>query len=215
LTDGLCGLLLDFGGVLLATPFERLDHLERRVGLPAGTLAWRGPFAPAADPLWAELQAGRVDERDYWRRRAAEVGRLLGREWTLRDLVAEVFTGPGLGVRPEAEALVGDARAAGLATAILSNDLELFHGRAWMDRVGLLGRVDALVDGSVTGVRKPDPASYRLALDALGLDPAAVLFVDDQPANLAGATRAGLATEPFDVTDPPGSFHRVRRRLGL
>jgi putative hydrolase of the HAD superfamily len=64
-------------------------------------------------------------------------------------------------------------------------------------------------------VLKPDPASYAHALEALGLDAAEVLFVDDQPANLDGARRAGLAIEPFDVTDPAASVARVRHRLGL
>jgi putative hydrolase of the HAD superfamily len=41
-------------------------------------------------------------------------------------------------------------------------------------------------------VAKPDPDCFRLCLKALQLSPAAVLFVDDHPANVAGAREAGL-----------------------
>jgi putative hydrolase of the HAD superfamily len=39
---------------------------------------------------------------------------------------------------------------------------------------------------------KPDPRCYRLCLTELGVMPEAVLFVDDLPANVAGAREAGL-----------------------
>jgi putative hydrolase of the HAD superfamily len=62
---------------------------------------------------------------------------------------------------------------------------------------------------------KPDAAAYRLALDALGLPAGRVLFVDDQPRNVAGAEAVGLAAVRFDPTDVAGSFTAVRRLLGL
>lgn len=62
---------------------------------------------------------------------------------------------------------------------------------------------------------KPDPAAYALALDALGLSAHRVLFVDDQPVNVAGATAADLAAVHFDLTDVAGSFKLVRELLGL
>jgi putative hydrolase of the HAD superfamily len=118
-------------------------------------------------------------------------------------------------VRPEAEALVADARAAGLRIGVLTNETELLQGRAWIERVDVLRSVDALVDASVTGIMKPDAAAYRLALDALGLPAGRVLFVDDQPRNVAGAEAVGLAAVRFDPTDVAGSFTAVRRLLGL
>lgn len=44
------------------------------------------------------------------------------------------------------------------------------------------------------GLRKPDPAIYQVVLDDHLLDPATTLFVDDSPANLAGAATVGLQT---------------------
>ena len=49
----------------------------------------------------------------------------------------------------------------------------------------------------------------------MGLDPAGIVFVDDDQANVAGADAAGMAGVHFDIADPAGSFQRVRHRLGL
>ena len=49
------GLLLDFGGVISVTLFERHRLSERLLGLPEGTLTWRGPFDPESDALWRDM----------------------------------------------------------------------------------------------------------------------------------------------------------------
>lgn len=210
------GLLLDFGGVLVRYPFELHPLVEARYGLPPGTLTWLGPYDPATDPLWRDLQDERISEPDYWRRRAEETERRAGRSGGLREFIQVCHGGPPEEfVRPEAEALVADARAAGLRTGILTNETELIYGRAAMDPIPILSAVDAFVDATVTGIMKPDPAAYALALDALGLPAHRVLFVDDQPVNVAGATAADLAAVHFDLTDVAGSFKLVRELLGL
>jgi putative hydrolase of the HAD superfamily len=42
------------------------------------------------------------------------------------------------------------------------------------------------------GLRKPDAAIYKRALDILGRPPERVLFIDDRQENVAGATGAGI-----------------------
>src|SRR5690242_17483615 len=49
-------LVLDFGGVISRTLFETHALTEAALGLEAGTLGWRGPFAPETDPLWQSMQ---------------------------------------------------------------------------------------------------------------------------------------------------------------
>jgi putative hydrolase of the HAD superfamily len=47
------------------------------------------------------------------------------------------------------------------------------------------------------GLRKPDPAIYRRALDILGCAPERVLFIDDREENVAGAVAAGMQAIQF------------------
>ena len=208
-------VVLDFGGPVLVTPFERVAAMERSLRVPPGTFTWPGPFDPAADPLWRAMQAGELGERDYWAARAAEVAAVSGTAG-VPAMMARLFDGPEAElVRPQARDLVAAASAAGLETAVLTNDLYDFHDQAWIDRIRVLAEVGCVVDASRHGTRKPAPAAYRLVLDRLGVAPDQAVFVDDQPANAAGAAAAGMAAVWFDVTRPDDSYRKVRHALGL
>ena len=98
---------------------------------------------------------------------------------------------------------------------MLTNDLYDFHDQAWIDGIRVLAEVGCVVDASRHGTRKPEPAAYRLVLDRLGVAPDQAVFVDDQPANAAGAAAAGMAAVWFDVTRPDHSYRKVRHALGL
>ena len=208
------GLILDFGGVVIKTPFELLRSVETRLNIAAHTLDWHGPFAPERDELWRRMQGDEISEREYWGLRAAEAGRAIGEHWTMRDLVAQLEADEHEFVRPEALAFLERAEASGIPVVVLTNDLQAFHGSDWLANLAVAKRFAHVIDGSVTGVLKPDPRAYRFALDAIGLAPPEALFVDDQPRNADGAEQAGLSAELFDVTRPAEAFARVLQRIG-
>lgn len=209
-------LLLDFGGVISKTLFECLDETERQFGLAPGSLAWRGPLDPAADPLWRAMLADEISERDYWRRRTDELGALVGRTLEVKDLIgATRGDDPNKAVRPEALATVRKAKAAGCRVGVLSNELELFYGRETMSRLAVLDDIDCLVDGSWSEVLKPAPEAYARALRELDVEAGRTVFVDDQPRNVAGARDVGIAAVAFDVRDPAGSFRAAEILLEI
>lgn len=70
---------------------------------------------------------------------------------------------------------------------------------------------DIVVSGEERLV-KPDPAIYALALARFGLDAARTVFIDDNPANVAGAARAGLRAIHF-IDEP--TLRRQLVELGL
>ena len=190
-------LILDFGGVVTRTLFETHDITERALGRQPGTLTWRGPFDPAGDPLWTRMQAREISERDYWMERTRETGRLVGEDWT--DMKTFVQRARGaeaeLVLRPEARDTILAARAAGLKLAILSNELDLFYGADFRDRLALLGLFDVVTDATYTHILKPDPRAYAAVTDGLQLSAADCVFVDDQPRNVAGAVAAGTRAD--------------------
>ncbi|MCW2906373.1 MAG: hypothetical protein JWL68_1162 [Actinomycetia bacterium] len=209
-------LVVDFGGPVLLTPFELTLAAEARLGLAAGQLDWAGPFAPERDPEWQDVLAGRLAERSYWARRGDQFGRIAGCAGGTRVLMAALYQGaPQALLRPEALALMRDARAAGLPVGVLTNDLRAFHSQEWVDSLRLDELADVVVDGSVEGILKPDPRIYRLAAGRLGVRCQDVVFLDDQPVNLAGAADVGMTAVPVDVTDPAASFGRARQLTGL
>ena len=210
------GLLLDLGGTAFGSGLERLALLGERDPAVRSVVARRGPIGSEPDLLWDAMLRGEITEREYWRPRSAEVGAALGRpDWPitafmhlLDGLVEEV-------VRPEAAALAADAKAAGMLVGALTNDLAAFHGDAGMAGDPFIASLDALVDGPVTGVLKPDPRAYAMAAEALGLPPSAIVFVDDMSWNATAATDAGMIGLLLDLADPAAVFERARKELGL
>ncbi len=210
-------LILDFGGVISRTLFETHPLSEAALGLPPGTLTWRGPFDVAGDALWRDMQADRISERDYWLARTREVGALLGERWDRMETLVQRARGADVEavIRPETVALIDAAQAAGCRLAILSNELDLFYGADFRDRLPLLRRFDVIVDATHTHILKPDARAYQACLDALGLPARACVFVDDQRRNVEGATRIGLPAVAFDVRDPAASCREALDRLGI
>jgi putative hydrolase of the HAD superfamily len=209
-------LVLDIGVVLFKSAWEIADEFERLNGLTPGTFPGRGPFQPGGDPLWERHLAGELTEREYWLGNAevavARGAPLHGHPQLMRAM----FQQPGIeAVRPEGLRLLRAARAAGIRTAVFSNELMDFQGRAWVEAQEWFGLFDVVVDASETGIRKPAVAAYDAAIEAVGLPAEAMVFVDDNPSYVAGGTKAGMRAVLLDVLDPAAAFDEAARLLGL
>jgi putative hydrolase of the HAD superfamily len=198
-------LLLDFGGPVLLTPFELVGKAEETLG----PMSWRGPFDISTDPDYVRWQAGEMTEREYWTVRSEPYGLdILGLMRHFYEPAGDYL------VRPEMAELITRHRAAGRVVGVLTNDMDAFHGPEWKEGISVIDHFDFIIDGSITGYLKPHPQAFRLALEALGdPDPADVVFVDDQQANLRGAEAAGMSTVYFDPTDAAGSLERIELAL--
>ena len=210
-------LLLDFGGVISTSAFERHSLTERILNLAPGSLSWFGPLDPTTDPLWSSMLRDEMTEREYWAFRANEVGLAVGESgWDMLTMAKRLRQAdPNSGVRPEMQHLVQRARAAGIRVGVLSNEFELFIGAGMAQRIDVLREMDAFVDATHTKILKPDPRAYALAVEALQCPPREVLFVDDQFRNIAGAVRAGLQAQFFDLRDVRGNTAAIAARLQL
>ena len=217
MADACEALILDFGGVISKTLFETHRASEAAIGLPEFTLDWYGPFGRDSDALWRAMEAGEISERDYYFRRTAETGALLGETWTALPGLLRRIRGddPASAIRPEALDAISRAKAAGRKLAVLSNELDLFYGADFRARLDFLRDFDVIVDATYTKVLKPAPQAYAFAIEGLGLPAAACVFVDDQWRNVQGGLAAGLRCVHFDVTQPQTSYHQALTMLGL
>lgn len=210
-------LLLDLGGVCLLNPVELHEKLEVALGLPSGTFTWLGPIDPSTDNRWQAMVSGTgMNEREYWASRASDVGRASGQELSLQDYMKLIYEPPGPElIRPGAMRTVELALAAGIGVSIFTNDMRTFHGHEWEKGLDFLGLVDHIIDCSDTGMLKPDPRSYERAIGIVGSAPENILFVDDQPGNVAGGSAAGLAAVWFDIANAEHAWANVAAELGL
>lgn len=173
-------VLFDVGGVLVRT----FDHSgrqrwEERLGLPPGGAealvlnsdmgrrAQRGEIGDEALWAWAGEQLALGDELDAFRR-----------DFWRGDRVDESLVALVRGLRPR------------YRTAIISNATNGL--RASLAGYGLLDVFDLVVGSAYEGVMKPHPAIYERTLARLGCAAAEAVFIDDAPANVAGAEAVGL-----------------------
>lgn len=77
-----------------------------------------------------------------------------------------------------------------------------------IEEFGLRERFDAFFSSCYLGLRKPDPAIYRLAVDVSGVSARESLLVDDREENLKPAAELGMQTFLFD--SPAGLARRLR-----
>ncbi len=210
-------LVLDFGGVISKTLFETHEQTEQALGLPSGSLNWRGPFEPQADTLWQMMQDGKISERDYWTRRAREVSALAGQNWTTMQefVIAARGSDPAAIIRPEFLTALERVKKAGRRCAILSNELDLFYGCKLRQQLSFLEAFELIIDATYTGVLKPDPRAYEMICDGLGVASGTCVFVDDQLRNIKGAQAAAMKTVHFNVQDPQASYDDVLALLGI
>jgi putative hydrolase of the HAD superfamily len=176
------GLILDFAGVLTSNMVEVYGEFEVRENLPSG-LVLRGWADPKGQDLYRRLELGEITQADW----NEGFGALLGvpAENLMGRLLYDLF--PAYDVMRVAR----EARAAGIRTAVLSNSL----GREPHDPYApfyLPGNFDVSVLSADLGIRKPDPAIFKLVLGQLGVPAAQCVFADDTEENLWAAYQLGM-----------------------
>jgi putative hydrolase of the HAD superfamily len=191
-------VLFDLGGVILASPFEGYARYEQANGLPEGFLRGLNTASPDTN-AWARLERSEVDFAGFcaaWEAEALALGHTID--------AAEVMAGLVGGPR---EAMVSAVRrcAEQLKTAILTNNWATGFDES--DASPIFAMVDAVIESSKVGVRKPDPRFYELACEALAVEPSECVFLDDLGINLKPARAMGMTT--IKVDDP----HRALAEL--
>jgi putative hydrolase of the HAD superfamily len=87
-----------------------------------------------------------------------------------------------------------DLKKLGIRLVVIT-DADRYHAHARLTRVGILDFFEFLVSADMTGTKKPDPAHFLFALDALGLKPEESLVVGDSiKRDMAPARKLGLKT---------------------
>jgi epoxide hydrolase-like predicted phosphatase len=194
-------VVFDIGGVLEITPRLGVSETwESRLSLPPGELNERMADA------WHGGGIGTVSEREVHQALAERLGL---NEQQVSDFMADLWREYLGTANTELIDYVHGLRPR-YRTGILSNS---FVGAREREQAayGFEDLVDEIVYSHECGLSKPDPASYALACERLGVSPAQVVFLDDYEPNVAGARLAGMHAVLY--RDNPQAIGAMERLL--
>jgi epoxide hydrolase-like predicted phosphatase len=190
LTGPLTALIVDFGGVLTTPLQDAMAGYAESLGIELQDLvrvALRA-YTGEDDNLVTGFETGRIPEEEFAVAFAKRLSEVTPAPVDPATVVDGLFSGTSL--EDDMIDAVAAARAHGFKTALLSNSWSLRHyPRARFD-----GIFDATVISGEVGLRKPDPAIYRLATERLGVEARECVFVDDHPGHLKAAQEEGMTT---------------------
>lgn len=187
-------VIWDFGGVLTSSPFEAFTRYEVEKGLPKDFV--RSVNARNIhENAWAKLERSEVnaDEFDQLFR---EESAALGHEVPGRDILG-LLSGD---IRPAVVDALKICKTK-VKVGCITNNAPVGKGAGMSSDANKAQKVseimtlfDHVIESSKLGIRKPDPRIYALMCEALDVDPARSVYLDDLGINLKPARAMGMHT---------------------
>ena len=206
-------VLWDFGGVLTSSPFEAFNRLEAEIGAPADFIRGINATNPETN-AWAQFESNSISI-DEFDRLFADESAAAGHRIPGRDVIA-LLSGD---LRPRMVEVLKHCKAH-FKVACITNNVKSGHGPGMSQNPEKAGRVadvmqifDLVVESSIEGVRKPNPAIYTLTCERLGVEPSKAVFLDDLGINLKPAAALGMHT--IKVVEPDAAIDQLAAVTGL
>jgi putative hydrolase of the HAD superfamily len=203
----------DFGGVITSSPFEAFRRYESERGLPQDFLRETNAVNHEHN-AWAKLERNEISPVEFDALFLAETS-ARGHAVAGRD-VLPLLAG---NVRPYMVEVLKRVRD-DYRVACLTNNIAFGQGPSMTLDGGVAGEIaaimklfDFVLESSKAGVRKPDPRFYEMACDALDVEPAEVVYLDDLGVNLKPARELGMRT--IKVADPIVAIRELGEALAI
>jgi len=188
-------LFWDVGGVLLTNAW---DHDERRAAF-AQFHVDEADFTPRHEKVVTAFEEGKLSLDEYLDLTIFYRPRDFTPNFTKEAFKNYIF--PLSQPKPESLALATAlAKSGKYRMATLNNESRDFNLYR-IQTFGLREIFNLFISSCYVGLRKPDAAIYRLALDVTQTSPQRCCFIDDRATNLEAPSRLGMHTIQMKSTD--------------
>ena len=206
-------VLWDFGGVITSSPFEAFNRFEQTNGLPKDVIRRINSTNPESN-AWALLESSKISVEEF-DNKFAEEAKSIGHKISGADVLA-LLSGE---LRPEMVQALGTIKST-YRIGCITNNVRTGEGPAMARDPEKAARVDEImalfdvvIESSKVGLRKPDPAIYKLACGEMGIEPTEAIFLDDLGINLKPAKQLGMIT--IKVLDADQALAELETHLGI
>ena len=203
-------VIWDFGGVLTTSPFEAFARFEKERGFPVDIIR-RTNAANHLENAWAKFERAEIDVEAFDQLFADE-SRAFGAEVRGKE-VLPLLQGD---LRPEmVEALKrikAQCRTGCITNNLPANAIGSTSGRS-LYVAEVMALFDHIIESAKIGLRKPDPRIYRMMIEALKIDPAKCVYLDDLGVNLKPAREMGMTT--IKVVSAPQALAELEAATGM
>ncbi len=219
--DSVSAAIFDIGGVFTYPDYEPVKAKLIELGLqpPADLQQYRRAHHAGVRALSDADRPTREDHEDFWELYDQAYAALLGVGAESVEEFRIAVRGGWSWVHEENVAAFHRLAATGMPLAIVSNndgtapDQMRDYGVCQVGP-GPLPTVAAIVDSTIAGVAKPDPAIFTDAIDAFGaagISPNVIVYVGDTVhADVVGATNAGLQVVQLDPFEQHTHYDHAR-----
>ena len=203
---GFRAVLFDLGGVVFDSPLDGFARYEQEIGLPTNFIRTLNSTNSDTN-AWARFERGELTREEFIAAFEAEAFAAGQRLEGVR--VLETLKGD---IRPVMIEALRRLRDSPLRTAAVTNNVApMASGER--DVTELMSLFDVVVESSVVGVRKPEEAFYKIALDALDAHAEECVYLDDLGVNLKPARAMGMTT--IKVLNANDAITELEKHLGM
>jgi putative hydrolase of the HAD superfamily len=206
-------VLWDFGGVVTSSPFEAFNRMEAARRLPHDFVRRVNSTDPDNN-AWARFERAEIDAAAF-DAAFAEEARAQGHDLPGRDVIA-CLSGD---VRPRMVVALDWLKVAGYRLGCITNNVPagkgpgMAFGESRAAAVAdAMARFEHIIESSKAGLRKPDPRIYLMMCEALGVEPAECIYLDDLGINCKPA--AALGMHAIKVTGEAQALSDLAAALG-
>ena len=185
-------VIFDFGGVFIPSPYPFFEAVAAEMGAGPGQIneIVFGSMAEDGDHPYHRLERGEIPLQQA-REEILHRGRAL---CNLEVDILHLFGRMSSDVHQQLVDRVKELKREGYPTAMITNNIREYAD-VWRSLIPVEELFDVVVDSSQVGMRKPNPAIFRLTLERLGgLAPERTVFLDDSEGNVNAAKSLGIRT---------------------
>ena len=196
-------ILFDVGGVLLTNGWDHCERADVLAKFGLDKAAFEARHAKANDAWERDLLTAReyLDATVFYE----------PRNFTPDDFLQALFE-QSVPLQDGALGILQELAASGKWMLGSLNNEAREPNDYRFQRYGLREYFDVAFSSCYVGLRKPEAAIYRRAVDVLGRPAERILFIDDRRENAAGAAAVGMKTIHFSGAD---TLRRDLQTLGV